>query len=486
MTPETSLGFELIEFSERVLGVVLFPWQKWLVVHALELNEDGTFRFRRVIVLVARQNGKTTLFKVWALWRLFADRAEGVLGTAHDLATAEKTWEQTLSLARSVPELGAGIAKESNTNGNKYFRLANNPAREYYGGEYLVRAATGGGGRGASIELVFMDELREHKDYSSWSAVTKTTNAISRGQIVAMSNAGDASSVVLNDLQARATQAIETGITADTQTGLFEWSGGPDCDVWDRDAWAQANPSLGYSGMTEATLAADCETDPEDVYRTEVLCQRVKSLDPSVFPEGAWDGCAVPANVAVSHVEGARLDVTVEVSHDRSMTYLVACGESTLGKPLIEVVAERAGTAWVVPWLVERAALFGRVIVQARGAPASSLIPALKEASTGVDGEALWEVLEWGGSDLTGAHGSFYDAVREADFLHLGQPVLDAGAESGRIKPLGDSWVFDRAKSPVDVSPVIGAVGSLWAFSRPREAAQTSVYDDEDAELMIL
>ena len=43
---------------------MLHPWQRWLLIHALELNPDRTFRFRTVIVEVARQNGKTTILLV--------------------------------------------------------------------------------------------------------------------------------------------------------------------------------------------------------------------------------------------------------------------------------------------------------------------------------------------------------------------------------------------------------------------------------------
>ena len=56
-----------------MLHVHLYPWQCWLLVHALELLEDGSYRFRKVIVLVARQNGKTTLMGVLAAWWLFVD-----------------------------------------------------------------------------------------------------------------------------------------------------------------------------------------------------------------------------------------------------------------------------------------------------------------------------------------------------------------------------------------------------------------------------
>ena len=57
LTPKTTLGFAAIEFAEDVCQVTLYPWQKWLLLHALELHPDGGFRFRTIVVLVARQQG---------------------------------------------------------------------------------------------------------------------------------------------------------------------------------------------------------------------------------------------------------------------------------------------------------------------------------------------------------------------------------------------------------------------------------------------
>ncbi|AQY55611.1 terminase large subunit [Gordonia phage Huffy] len=507
LTPETSLGFECIEFASDVLGIDLFPWQQWLLIHALELNDDGTFRFRKVVVLVARQQGKTTLFKVWALWRLYADDAEAVLGTAQDLSTAEKTMSQTLALADSVPDLHAGIAKRSDTNGSKFFRLANDPANGYAGGEYIVKAATGGGGRGSSIELVFMDELREHKNHLSYSAVTKTTNAIPRAQVVMMSNAGDDTSVVLNQLQSAAQAKIAAGQTEDTQTALFEWSAPEGCNVWDRRGWAQANPSCGHGTISEQIIAGDCEADPEPVFRTEVLCQRVQQLEQSVFTneEGVdtWAKGAVELDDAgefVTVLPDRELDVGIEVSHNRSHASIVVAQRVDGGRVAVEVVARRVGTDWVVPWLTnaKRVGMFRRVAVQAKGSPASSLLDELhrvnaekieddREAGRVV--EPYFEVVEWGGGDLAKAHGQFFDMVTNepgAKFVHMNQPILNQAAATAKTKLLGSSFVFDLAKSPEDVAPLIAAVAAVWLLTQGITEQRTSAYDDEDAELMVL
>jgi hypothetical protein len=52
-------GPACIAFAEEMLGIELYPWQVWFLNHALELDETNTtYRFRIVITMVARQNGK--------------------------------------------------------------------------------------------------------------------------------------------------------------------------------------------------------------------------------------------------------------------------------------------------------------------------------------------------------------------------------------------------------------------------------------------
>ena len=39
LTPETSNGYAVIEFAEKFLHVHLFPWQKWLLIRWLMLQD---------------------------------------------------------------------------------------------------------------------------------------------------------------------------------------------------------------------------------------------------------------------------------------------------------------------------------------------------------------------------------------------------------------------------------------------------------------
>ena len=88
LTPDTSIGFEIIDFAEE-LGFHLVPWQRWLLIHAFEilgdLDGDWVLRFRTVLVLIARQNGKTLVTTVITLYFLYILGVSLIIGTAQEL-----------------------------------------------------------------------------------------------------------------------------------------------------------------------------------------------------------------------------------------------------------------------------------------------------------------------------------------------------------------------------------------------------------------
>lgn len=511
LTPETSRGFEAIEFAEEVLEVKLYPWQKWLLIHALEILPDGMFRFRTVVVLVARQNGKSTLMQVLSLWRMYVDGAPLILGTAQNLDVAEEQWDAVVELAESVPELAAEIARERGIvriNGKKTLKLQT-------GERYKVAAASRRGGRGLSGDLILLDELREHQAWDSWAAVTKTTLARAFAQVWAASNAGDAASVVLRYLRKAAHAALgdPDGINRDPLTGeappelfldddvadgsedtlgIFEWSARPGCSIWDRSAWAESNPSLGHGpdAISERAIAAAARTDPEWVFRTEVLCQWFAGSVDGPFPPGAWEaGLDEGSEVAA----GAGVTACVDVSWDRSIAHIAFAGFRDDGRVHVEVVASRAGSDWVVDWLTspDRSREILGVAWQVNGAPVSSLTDPLRKCGL--------PLAEWSGSDLGRGTGLFYDLVRagvpaeagglpdgeaRAGVLHRSQPLLDIAAATAATKPAGDSWLWDRSKSPTDISPLVAATGAVWALlNRPAESKRSAY---EDAGLLVL
>lgn len=494
LTPDTSIGFEVIDFAKDVLGIDLIPWQKWLLIHALEVvdEEDGwRLRFRNVQVLVGRQNGKTTLGCVIALFFLYQLEVGLVLGTAQDVSNAEDTWQMCVEIAQSNDELAEYIKHVWYTNGSKRLQLKGNR-------DYRVRASNRKAGRGKSADLVLMDELREHQTWDAWAALKYTGMARRNFMVWCMSNAGDGTSVVLRHFRIKAHAKLgdpdgivaalgESEPPADTSIdksslGIFEWSAPPDADPHDVDAWAQANPSLGYT-IQLSNLESSLAEDPIDVFKTECLCQWVTSSVTPPFPVDAWEaGKDEESEIA----EDSPLWWGVDISPDRTHASIAVCGKRSDGDWHAELAEYRSGTGWIISWFQNAAPNYKnmRVALQSRGAPIASMMDIIGA----IDGV---EIIECAGKDVAGWCGRLWDAVSsclpdtETDATpihHITQPALDLAANIAAIRPMGDgAWAWDRNKSTEDISPLVAltmAFGSATAADVPNGKVYDSVYQE--------
>lgn len=501
LTPETSLGFAVIDFAENVLGVELLPWQQFLFVHALEidgrLDGEWTFRFRTVLVLVARQQGKTMMSEVLALFFLYALGVNLIIGTSTNLDAAEEVWDGVVDIAETNDDLAEEIADIKRSSGRKTLTLSGRR-------RYRITAANRKGARGKSGDLILLDELREHQDFSAWSAVTKTTMARPNALVWCMSNAGDGSSVVLRNLRMKAHAKIgdpdglnrDLGSSAvdveeledfeDDSLGIFEWSAHPGAKVTNRDEWAFANPSLGYGFVTERSLASACATDPEDVFKTECLCQWVTAAVTPPFPIGAWKAGQDNASTIAPD---SQLWWGVDVSDDRTRASIAVCGLRADRTWHVELVAYRSGVGWLQNWFAERAPKYHgmRVAMQVKGSPVAASVDVI----AAVDGV---EVVPCQGSDVAGWCGRMYDAVSACDessdsdsvpVFHIVQPALDLAANIAKTRPLGDgAWAWDRKGSLEDISPLVACTMALGAATSV-EKVKRSAYED-GADLLVL
>lgn len=479
LTPETSLGFEVAKFSEQILGIKLHPWQEWLLIHALEIVGDFSgewhFRFRVVLVLVGRQNGKTTLGAVLSLFFLYALEVGLIIGTAQDLEQAEDTWAMCVEMAQANAELKSEIAHVWYTNGAKRLQLTG-------GRDYRVRASTRKAGRGKSADLVLLDELREHQNWQAYSALSKTGMAKDNALLWCMSNAGDSTSVVLRHFRQQAHKALgdPDGIctelgeviaeeTIDDETlGLFEWSAEPGADPSSPKTWGQANPSMGYT-ISERALKSAYATDPKDVFLTECLCQWVTATIAPPFPDNAWEaGFDEDSEIAPE----AALFYGVDVSADRERASIAVCGLRPDGDWHVELIAYRHGLGWLQGWFMERAtAKPMKVAMQTKGAP----VAAFTEILASIDGV---EVIPCQGPDVAGWAGRFYDGItacvstdkdRPTPIRHRPQGALDLAANIATTRPLGDgAWGWDRHKSSDDISPLVAVTVAHGAATQAK------------------
>lgn len=486
LTSETSLGYAAIAYAKEVLGETLYPWQEWALIHGLEiigdLETEWKFRFRIVVYMVSRQNGKTVLSKDTASFFMNVLNVESIFGTSLSLDKAEEVWEAVVTDQESIPALSQDLQKVARTNGSKKLVLTGNRS-------YKVGAPTRRAGRGDSNDLVMLDEVREQRDWETWSAAVASTNAKPNGMVIGYSNAGDPDSVVLRQLRSQAmeringTKAKDFGGDVDADSlGWFEWSAPDKAPMDDLDALAQANPALGYGRLTERALISNRETFPEMKFRSECMCQQVETILPEPFPDGAWVG-GIDEHSFIR--EDSELVFGIDLSQDRKYTTIAVCGLRDDGNYHVEVVERRMGTEWAVDWFKQRAPKYGnmKLAFQERGAPVSGL------------GEMICTVagverMAQGGSDLTSGWDRFYDAVAACapdnarggiKVFHLPQPVLDAPGRTCQMRNLGGGVMLpNRIKSPDDVAPLMACAmafaGSTMINKKEEKKIHDSVY----------
>jgi len=461
--PQSSWGYDFIEFCDRI-GWPLDLWQRWLAIHLGELFPDGSPRYRKAIVLVARQNGKTVFARLLILYWLFIERVPYVHGVHKDRGEAKKSWREVIEMAESVPLLAAALPAD-----HTRLQISEEDFWTVYDSHYGFSAPNRKAGRGKTTHRALIDELLEHKSRDCWNALIPGMNALADALAVAITNEGDESSIVLHEEYDAALEAAELG-DPDTDTFLAAWSAPSGADPEDLQALACANPSLNRprpngTGLTERALLGEARKAKRAGGRTlaefkiEMMCMRVDQLDPAIRPED-WAACAwrIPWPLVDMADHRRQVALVFEVAQDyshASLTAAVKIGDLVYG----EVVAAwngyecRKELRRDLPGWVER--VKPRLVGAFAGGPAQSV-------GDEFAAKRIRNVkFEWiRAEDTTKACMGLEEQIAAGHFRHNRDPLLDTQVRQTQQLPQGDGWRFcRRGQAPIDT--VYGMAGAV-------------------------
>jgi phage terminase large subunit-like protein len=432
------VGDQLIELAEE-LGMKLLPWQEHVVRNA-HVGGPGEWAHRVVGLTIARQNGKSALLKLRIAAGLLLWDERLIVATAQSREVALETFRGVVDLIEGHPKYVAQIKAVTRSYGREELTLRN-------GCRYRLVAPTAGGARGFSASLAIIDELREHHSYDAYAAISYTTT-VPKGQLWFASNAGDQSSVVLNDMRRQALAESKPGTMY-----YAEWSADPQLDVDDPQAWAQANPSMGYLVDAEV-LESRLKTDPRPVFETEALCRWVDVLD-SPWPPNAWADCGDPD---LDLVAGAPTFLAVDVSIDRRHAALVAVQVLDEDK-----IAAHLMDTWTADGAIDELSIAGAIAPIARSLNARSVAfdrytaagIASRLASVGIP------VGDCSGAQFAQACDELLSSMVHGRLIHGAQTTLTEHVLACVKKPVADGgWRIVRRQS---AGPIAGAVALAMA-----------------------
>ena len=275
-------GGEIAELAERI-GQPLLPWQRLILDDMSAIDEDGMFIKKSSLFACARQSGKSHMMRMRMLAGLFCFGEENIL----IMSSQRKMSIRSLEIMVNIVERNDFLLKQvkggkidsawRRTTGNEGLHLEN-------GNRIEVVAANVDSSRGLTADVLWIDELRE-VSVAAMDASKSTTLTRRNSQRFYTSNAGTVESEVLNDMRERSLNKPPRSL------GFYEYSAPENCEIWDRKAWAMANPSLGIL-ISEEAVEETIATSTNVAARTETLCQYVNTGMTSPWTPGSWEDLA--------------------------------------------------------------------------------------------------------------------------------------------------------------------------------------------------
>jgi phage terminase large subunit-like protein len=431
----------------KEIGQELLPWQEHVLTDMLKVDKNGKFIRKTNLLLIARQNGKTHLARIRILAGLFIFGEMNIVAMSSNRAMALDTFRKVVDVIETTPSLNAQVKQVRVANGQESVELIS-------GARYEIVAATRDGSRGKTADLLFVDEMREISQ-EAWTAARPVTRARPNSQVLLTSNAGDAFSMVLNDIRQRAQSYPPKSL------GYWEYSAEDFARLDDRNAWYQANPALGYL-IDESTIEEAIATSGVEASRTEVLCQWVSALR-SPFPYKAFEELTVQD---LQILPGRPTVFAIDISVTKRDGSLVAGQLMDDGRMAVGVIAQFTSAQQVdeLKMAVEvnewarkyrpRVILFDKYATMT----VAERLALSGHKTQDMSGQVFYQAC----SDLL-------DAIVHGRLVHSGQQSLVDSINNTAAKETDFGWRIVRRKSAGDVSAAIALAMCVHQLNKPIE-----------------
>ena len=436
----TSSGGEAVELAAAA-GLVLDPWQAWVLEQSLGERQDGKWSAFEVGLVVPRQNGKGSVLEARELAGLFLFGEQLILHSAHEFKTAQEAFRRILGLVQNTPDLDKQVQRVRTSHGEEGIELRS-------GARLRFVARSTGSGRGFSGDCVILDEAY-NLPQEAMAALLPTMSARQNPQLWYASSAGMESSEVLARVRERGTEGGK-------RLAYFEWSANAGCDLDDADEWAAANPSMNVSdthGVTDEFVESERGALGDAEFARERLGIWADPRRHAVIPPDAWAACADPT----SEIDGPFV-FSVDISPDREWASVASCGVRADGLEHGEVIANRRSDEWVLSRLADLYAKWRSPVFLDPAGPAGSLIPELEQRR--IKYHAITS------REMGQACGAFYDSVMEGRFKHLDDPRLNIALSVARKRTLGDAWAWHRRDTLADISPLVAVTLARFGYAQ--------------------
>jgi hypothetical protein len=261
---------------------------------------------------------------------------------------------------------------------------------------------------------------------------------------------------------------LTAGETATPGVALFDFGAdptAPDYDPGNPDVWARSHPTFGLA-FDRSVLEHEWATRTSDAEFERAYLNVWPRPSTVTAPAGVdlvlWSNAAHP-RVIPEPVSAIAFDIAA----DRSSAAIAVAGWNR-DRVVVQIVDRRDGVGWVAPAVKKlRAAHRSRVPVVADSIVAASIVNDLTKLFV--------DVTAVGAADHARACGTFVDLLTNGVLSHRSQAVLDDAIAGAARRPLGDAWLWSRARSGVDIAPLVAATLATAAAHARRASGKPAV-----------
>ena len=439
-------GQEAIDLYNKT-GRKAFPWQELLAYDILAENEEGLWIHTKFGLAVSRRNGKNEVVIMIELYAL--KHGLKVLHTAHRTTTSHSAWERLYDTVGRSDEL---LIK------SKYRAKGSEHIETDCGGrvEFRTRSTTGGLGEG--FDILIIDEAQEYQDAEQSAlkyVVSDSSNPLTLfcGTPPTPQSAGTVFSSMREDVLHGGT----------LNTGWAEWSVDQITDVWDRDAWYEANPSLGYV-LTERAIADEIGRDELD-FNIQRLGYWIRYSLKSAISEDEWQQLLAKENVALKG--NIFVGIKYGLSGYVAMCIAVKTKDARIWLEAIDCREIRASNRWILDFF--KAAPIGTVVVDGDNGK-DQLIRDMGDAG-------MKKAITVTTREVVAANSAFEQAVFDKQIVHPDQPSMTQAVSNCEHRTIGShgGFGYKALKEGIESSLVESASLAYYIASTSKEKGKQKV-----------
>ena len=348
-TPRTparrTLGHRIARLAP-LFGWRLMPWQRLVVDVVLELRPDGRFVYSTVILIVPRQNAKsTTLFLLTMNALLLVAFGKGVYSAQTGEASRNKVGDDWIPLLDPKSEKAMPfsqlVRKAPRGVGSTGVELLN-------GSKLIITSSAESAGHGGTNDVVVLDEAWSDKGSSAREvALGPTTLVPPMAQTYIASIAGDWESTWLEDKAKLGRQIVAGDDATRGPIAFFEWAAPADEERWrSMRVAALSNPGYGRTILPHKLRAEQTRMGELD-YRRQNLGQWTEGDDEGGVTTEMWRRVAVPEVRLAGYVA-----LGIDAGGTGEEGVVVAVDEAGS----VRLLQAEPGTSWIFDYVVEMAA----------------------------------------------------------------------------------------------------------------------------------